>query len=167
MARNSDALLLAALIGLGGGRPASTGSRAIISDAKEARELREIMAELEKKIRSDLPGLSKKAVERAAEMSFGVTVALGEDCVSPAMLEDAVSKLTEVLVAAKVEWAAELVKASYTTKYKPVYDNAIKAGVDPVVVFQANFQMTKDKAQKLVDAIRHDETSGTSLSKEK
>lgn len=171
MARNNDALLIAGLLALTGSRqsPSAVAASAqlIGQDAKDARELRQLMNELENRIRADLPGLSKEAVQRTAEMTFGATIALGKDCVSEAMLADAVDKLTEVLVAAKVKWAVELIQAAYDAKFKPAYDNAVKAGVDPVVVFQANFQMTKANAQKMVDAIRKNETSGTSLTKEK
>lgn len=159
----NEALLLTALLGTSG----TGATKAMREDAKDARELRQLMTELEQKVRQDLPGLSTKAVQRTAELTFGVTIALGGDCVSEAMLADAVNKLTEVLVAAKVKWAVELIQATYDAKFKPAYDNAVKAGVDPVVVFQANFQMTKDNAQRMVDAIRKDETSGTSLTKEK
>jgi hypothetical protein len=163
MTRN-DALLFAALLGATGQKATSKNDR---EDVEGARELRKLMKDLEAKIRSDMPELSQKAVERTAELSLGITMALGEDCVSQVMMETAINKMMEVLVAANIEWAVHFVEILHKTKIKPAYDNAVRAGVDPVVVFQANFQMSLETAQKAVADIRADETSGLDLSKGK
>lgn len=156
MARN-DALLIAALLNGSGARTLSAKDKQALADQ---REIDKVMKELESKLRHDMPTASQKIIERMADLTFGVTAALGEDAVSEVMISEAADALLKILVTAKVEWALELYKIIVETKIRPAYNNALKAGVDPVAVLMANFQLTREKAQAAVDGFAaEDKTS--------
>lgn len=131
------------------------------ADIKDGAEFRKLLKELQEGYRKELPDLSQDSLMRLVEFTFGLMVALGPDAEGDTALLGKISStaLTELAKAEK-QWAVDVGHAMLNNKFKPAYDKAVRAGVDPAVIFQADFQMDADKARETVEQIKKAETEG-------
>lgn len=106
-------------------------------------------------LQENLPSLNRDAAEQYAQVLVGLSVAFPDR--SQDELKPLVQNVLQYETAAKQDWALAA-NAALLEKARPAYEQAVNAGVDPVVVVMATVGLPKKEARGLVKVLKSEST---------
>lgn len=115
-----------------------------------------LVSELSDQVQEQYEDLPKASANGYARLDAGLLVIFpnSEDASQRTLVR---SLIMDSLVKKGVEWAVDYRKMVTEAMYRPAYDSAIEAGVEPAVVIAANCKVTLKEARAVVRAIRKEE----------
>lgn len=122
----------------------------ILYEPQTRQELITITKELEGVIEQNIPGLTSDTRDRVSQVMFGLALVYSESD-----MQNLMAKYVEVVQGAvknDEKWAKEATEAAINSRFRPSYQKAVKAGVDPVDFLRADLGISKEDAEKLAEA---------------